>query len=299
MTDQFSIAQVEQATGIPKDLLRMWERRYGFPQPARDAQGDRVYVNAEIRKLDLMRRLMEQGKRPGKLVGMSVEALQQLYSQGMAKEADRLNELIPTLKGADFHAVREWLDTRLHSQGLRRFVCETLPQLNQIVGNAWEDGTLGVHEEHLYTEQVNNQLRTAIAALPAAPATSARALLTTTPGEQHGLGLLMVEAILRQEGFIVISLGTETPLEDIARAATTHQTEVVALSFSTAFVREQAHQCLLKLRDLLPPTLHLWAGGAAVHEEAPMQGVIIMRSLDDVITAARALNQSRPLPATR
>ena len=34
------ISVVERETGIPKDLLRMWERRYGFPQPGRDAQGD-------------------------------------------------------------------------------------------------------------------------------------------------------------------------------------------------------------------------------------------------------------------
>lgn len=41
--DGLPISVVERETGIPKDLLRMWERRYGFPEPARDAQGDRVY----------------------------------------------------------------------------------------------------------------------------------------------------------------------------------------------------------------------------------------------------------------
>ncbi len=36
-----SIAETERITGIRRDLLRMWERRYGFPAPMRDADGDR------------------------------------------------------------------------------------------------------------------------------------------------------------------------------------------------------------------------------------------------------------------
>ena len=36
-----SIATVERETGLSKDTLRMWERRYGFPRPARDDNGER------------------------------------------------------------------------------------------------------------------------------------------------------------------------------------------------------------------------------------------------------------------
>ena len=43
------IGAVERETGISKDLLRMWERRYGFPEPARDEQGDREQERAHRR----------------------------------------------------------------------------------------------------------------------------------------------------------------------------------------------------------------------------------------------------------
>ena len=49
------ISVVERETGIPKDLLRMWERRYGFPLPGRDAQGDRVYPRDQVDKLRTVR----------------------------------------------------------------------------------------------------------------------------------------------------------------------------------------------------------------------------------------------------
>ena len=38
-----SIAAVERDTGLSKDTLRVWERRYGFPQPGRDGFGERAY----------------------------------------------------------------------------------------------------------------------------------------------------------------------------------------------------------------------------------------------------------------
>ena len=56
-----SIAAVERDTGIGKDTLRVWERRYGFPQPLRDAFGERVYPAEQVEHLRLIKRLMDQG----------------------------------------------------------------------------------------------------------------------------------------------------------------------------------------------------------------------------------------------
>ena len=50
-TPSFNIGAVERETGLSKDLLRMWERRYGFPQPVRDPHGDRRYPIAQVEKL--------------------------------------------------------------------------------------------------------------------------------------------------------------------------------------------------------------------------------------------------------
>ena len=83
-------------------------------------------------------------------------------------------------------------------------------------------GELHVFEEHLYTELLKASLRTAINAFPRQMG-SPRVLLTTLPNEQHGLGLLMVEALLVPEGAQCVSLGPQTPLDDIRRAALAHQ----------------------------------------------------------------------------
>ena len=69
------IAAVERETGINKETLRVWERRYGFPTPWRDATGERLYPPEQVHKLRLVRRLMDAGHRPGRVVGAPVEGV--------------------------------------------------------------------------------------------------------------------------------------------------------------------------------------------------------------------------------
>lgn len=68
----YSIAAVERDTGLSKDTLRVWERRYGFPQPERDGAGDRVYPAGQVERLRTIRRLMDAGHRPGRIVGLEI-----------------------------------------------------------------------------------------------------------------------------------------------------------------------------------------------------------------------------------
>ena len=178
-------------------------------------------------------------------------------------------------------------------QGLQRFVLETMMPLNRAVGDAWMRGELQIFEEHLYTEQLQVALRTAINAFPR-QAGAPRVLLTTFPGEQHGLGLLMVEALLVPEGAQCISLGVQTPLEDIRRAALAHAADVVALSFSTVFPVRQAREGLATLRCQLPPAVTLWAGGEMTQRvRRTLPGVVLIPDLAGTLRGARQLARAQ------
>ena len=74
----YSIAAVERDTGLSKDTLRVWERRYGFPCPDRDAAGDRCYPANQVERLRTIRRLLDAGHRPGRIVGLAPQELQTL-----------------------------------------------------------------------------------------------------------------------------------------------------------------------------------------------------------------------------
>ena len=80
-----SIAAVERDTGLSKDTLRVWERRYGFPNPERDGSGERAYPLDQVERLRLVKRLLDVGHRPGRVVALEVEDLQRLVDASGAE----------------------------------------------------------------------------------------------------------------------------------------------------------------------------------------------------------------------
>ena len=286
------ISSVERETGLSKDVLRMWERRYGFPKPGRDDNGERQYSVGEVAKLRAIKRLMDIGMRPGKIVRSDIDALNALADRRSERRSDEAapafeRELVALLRAHDAAGLQNTIANQLMRQGLQRFVLETMAPLNRAVGDAWMRGELQIFEEHLYTEQLQVALRTAINAFPRQTGTP-RVLVTTVPGEQHGLGLLMVEALLVPEGAQCISLGLQTPLEDIRRAALAHKADIVALSFSTAFAVRQASEGLATLRRQLPQAVTLWAGGDMTRRvRRTLVGVVLIAELAGTLTALK------------
>jgi len=292
-TPHFNIAAVERDTGLSKDVLRMWERRYGFPTPERDGNGERSYPAEQVERLRLIKRLMDLGHRPGKLLAIPADELAELAPRRppsppppVAGSEDPA-ELLTLIKQHDAHGYQQAMQQRLARQGLQRFVQDTVAPLTHRVGEAWEDGSFEVFEEHLFTELTKRLLRQAIAALPGG-GSGPRILLTSVPDEPHVLGLLMVEALFSLEGAECIPLGTQMPLLEIGRAATAHRADIVALSFSVAFPQRQIPGLLQQLRLLLPASVELWAGGAGVQRVARQEGVRLLAGLDDALAALAA-----------
>jgi MerR family transcriptional regulator, light-induced transcriptional regulator len=311
-----SIAAVERDTGLSKDTLRVWERRYGFPSPQRDAIGERAYSLAEVEKLRLLKRLLDAGHRPGRIVQLPVAELQQITEQTVdqplrsvevALGSDDLRSHLALIRGHDPQGLRAALSHLLARFGVARFVVEVVGPLNAAVGDAWIRGQMEIFEEHMYTEVLQVVLRQAIAALPAAgtmkilpepPAEprlqQPRVLLTTLPGEPHGLALLMVEAMLALDGCHCVSLGVQTPLWDVVLAAQAFRSDIVALSFSGCTNPNQIVEGLSELRGKLSPHTQLWAGGSApALQRRSIDGVRAFSSLEELPAALLAFRLGR------
>lgn len=289
----FGISAAERDSGISKDTLRMWERRYGFPRPARDQFGERVYLPQDMEKLRLLKRLMDRGHRPGKLIGLGIGTLAEMAAAPVTAAPEpvthsNFDEFLRRLKDHDMHGLRNGLAQALMQQGLRAFVHDTVAPLNAAIGRGWESGTIQVFEEHLYTEQMQRILRGAIMNLPAQHQVP-KILLTTLPGEQHALGLLMAEAVLAVEGANCVSLGVEMPVPEIVQGALRHGAHVVGLSFSIAFPASAVTEGLSNLRSTLPPSIAIWAGGQGTrHVKRPITGVDLISELTTLVEFFKA-----------
>jgi DNA-binding transcriptional MerR regulator/methylmalonyl-CoA mutase cobalamin-binding subunit len=269
----FSISTVERDTGLSKDTLRIWQRRYGFPIPQRGAHGERLYPAGQVEKLQCMVRLLRAGHRPGQLAHKDIGALRAMVARGpagldSAREAPgqdtELESSMQALMQADRSALRRCLAHAQGRLGLACFVADLIAPLATRVGQAWADGKLHVFQEHIFSETVQAVLRQALLGLPE-PAADARprVLLTTLPGEPHGLGLLMAEAMFAIEGCACLGLGVQTPVADVAVAARSQAIDIVGLSFSGVLPARAVHRSLEELSVALGPGVALWVGGAA------------------------------------
>ncbi len=278
----YSISDVERETGITREILRIWERRYGFPTPHRDSRGDRQYCQKDVDALHQVRKLMDAGMRPGKILAGGVEGLRALHgnapTSGIHPERDALLQL---LKQHDAKRLDLWLRQQL-GDDLDQFVRMRASQYCQWVGESWFHGELEIFEEHLFSERLESLLRQAMSALQEANQPP-HVLLTTAAGELHGLGLLMTESLLRLAGCRLTSLGTNTPINDIIQAARRMPCDIVALSFSAAYPHAQVRTDLQRLRQGLPAHCQLWAGGQAVARLRLNQpGLHLIHSLDSL-----------------
>jgi methanogenic corrinoid protein MtbC1 len=307
-----SIASVERETGVGKDTLRVWERRYGFPTPGRDAFGERSYPQDQVDVLRVVKRLIDAGHRPGRLLRLPVAEILALSdaesvtpspsASGSARSArsaadapapgtlsQDLQPFLDMIRRHDAPSLRQALGNALARLGAERFVGELVAPLNVAVGEAWSRGRLEIYEEHSYTEEVQVVMRQALAQMPLPDAAARpRLLLSTFPGEPHGLGLLMVEIIARLEGCPCVSLGVQTPVLDLVRAAQAHGTDVVAISASGIQPAQQVIDALTELRARLPLLVSLWVGGAvAPLQRRPVAEVTLVPTLENLIAEIR------------
>ena len=299
-----SIAAVERETGLGKDTLRAWERRYGFPTPARDAFGERAYAMGQVEKLRIVKRLMDAGHRPGQLMPMPTDALHRLSADAArpaghgAAAMSGLLALLALLREHEIGRLRGQLRQALVRLGLSAFVTEVVAPLNTLVGDAWMRGQLEIFQEHRYTEIAQSILRAGIHSLPEADAPQRpRVLLSTLPGEPHGLGLLMAEALFAAEGGHCFALGVQTPVWDLVLASQAYRVDVVALSFTGCMNPNRVTEGLAELRGKLPSAVEVWAGGSApVLHRRPVPGVLALRSLLELPDAVQRWNAARDMP---
>ena len=285
MNTHLTIGVVEQDTGLTKDTLRIWERRYAFPQPIRDRNGERLYPRDQVDKLRLIKRLMDRGHRPGKIVSASMEQLHALGAEPSAviSPSGDVDAFLNLIRSHQADAIRAQLSHVLARRGLQNFIQETVVPLTAAVGNAWMDGRIAIYEEHLYSEILHGVLHNLITSIPS-QGDSPRILLTSLPQEMHGLGLLMTEAMLKVEGATCVALGTQTPPADIVNAARAHQVDIVALSFSASFPDSRAIEGLTQLRNALPGAMDIWAGGAgAARLRKAIDGVQIVENFEKML----------------
>ncbi len=141
------------------------------------------------------------------------------------------------------------------------------------LGARWERGEVGVIEEHVASEKLSRAIQRAVEAMPSSD-TDPRALLATAEGDDHTLGLSLVELCLRETGWKTIWSGRRTPTAALVELADAGGIDLLALSASAASTnaRELSEQAAALGRACRKAEIPLVIGGRGAWPEEPGYG---------------------------
>src|SRR6187200_1932056 len=75
---RYRIGTVARLAGLTTHVIRVWERRYGAPAPARSAAGTRLYSDRDVERLRLLKRAVDRGHAIGRIAALPSEELVRL-----------------------------------------------------------------------------------------------------------------------------------------------------------------------------------------------------------------------------
>jgi DNA-binding transcriptional MerR regulator len=230
---RYPIRAVVRFTGIPAATLRSWERRYGFPSPARNATSRRFYTGAD---LEAIRWLKAQAG-----LGLSIGQAVQWYRRGHAGgatpiESGRIEQMpdVPSAKVAgrdsdpaslvrqilgiatdyDERAIEDVLASAFGQYPPDSVLLEVMTPVLDEVGECWARGALPVTAEHFIANLFRRRLLNLLGQQPVL-ASAPSVVLACVAGEEHELGLLMLAVFLRWAGVQPLYLGASVPLADL------------------------------------------------------------------------------------
>jgi len=271
-----SIGDICSETGLSADVVRVWERRYGFPVPVRLPSGHRRYRQEDLHQLRLMAEAVAQGHRPSLVARTGEAALKRLL---IPKDNPRVERLFEAVTILDTDGMRGLLKTSIEQMGWKPFLQQVVAPLLDRVGMAWADGTIDIHHEHLVTEVLEDLLRQLRLDCRIQPGLGS-VLLSTLPGERHRLGLLMAALAYASQGIRTELLGVDLPVASIAQAARALKVDRVAVSLSIQSSGETTRRLLMDLKDRLPAGCRLLIGGQGAVRTRKVEGVERMSGLE-------------------
>ena len=144
---------------------------------------------------------------------------------------------IEALVDGDVHDVLALLFQERARRGSWTDVAAFLGELLVTVGERWASGDMTVAQEHLASSALQRGLALAAETIPL-PAGAPRCLLATAEGDDHTLGLSLLELCLREHGWKSESLGRATRRTDVTERIK-HGVDMVALSASAMMVERR------------------------------------------------------------
>jgi methanogenic corrinoid protein MtbC1/DNA-binding transcriptional MerR regulator len=270
-----------ELTGVQRNTLLAWERRYDFLEPRRAANGYRSYTERDLAMVRAVKAYVDRG------IAVSV-AVAQVVSEGHPSESfgdvstesrkgmhsALLEPLLVFDRVAAERVIRgsdglsyDYLMTELFAPVLRE------------LGAGWLEGRYSIAQEHFGSAFVRDQLIAVLLRLDSGSQNGRTVVCACAPGDQHELGLLMVAIRLAMRGWRITWLGARMPEHDLIEVLNQYPPDLVCISATFVESPNDVTSFAQRVRDQIPDSVEFILGGPAVPKGFDVPGVQVNGTL--------------------
>jgi methanogenic corrinoid protein MtbC1 len=228
-----------------------------------------------------MQQHLAEGMAAAEAAALAVrDAVDEEAARTALRPAAIRDELATALDAFDEPRAQAILDRLLALATVETLLAEVVVPYLQELGERWRRGDASVAQEHFASSVLRGRLLGLARGwgLGLGPV----AVLACLPGEQHDLGLIAFGLALRSQGWRIVYLGPDSPLDTVADVS--HQLEP-SLVVLNAVSRERVRPVLPQLRALTRRH-KLALGGAAAEDTLETDGILALTG-DPTAEAAR------------
>jgi len=219
----YSIAKLEQLSGIQSHTIRMWEQRYNALKPARTEGNTRLYDDADLKKLLNIVSLNQSGLKISKICSLSESDFESLLDEQLSVDATfskfdyYITQLVISGLSYDEYNFDKLLTSCINKWGILECYRNIIYPLLVRLGLMWRKDDICPAQEHFLTNILRRKIFSSIDKLPLLNKGKETWLLFLPEDEDHDIGLLFAHYLLRSNNRNVIFLGSKVPLPSIER----------------------------------------------------------------------------------
>lgn len=224
----YSIKDLEKISGIKAHTIRIWEQRYDLLTPMRSDTNIRSYDDDQAKKLLNVSTLVHSGLKISQISKLSpnqlaeqLEEVHQNQSEENNKYFPQIHSMIGATMNYDEEAFNKELNASTNLYGFEdTFENVVYPVLKRI-GLLWTKDQLNPAQEHFLSNLIKQKVYKAIDELPDAHTSSNHFVLFLAEWEDHEMGLLYGNYLLKKNGIKVTFLGPKVPVHNLIETINT------------------------------------------------------------------------------
>jgi DNA-binding transcriptional MerR regulator len=237
---KYNLGWVIRQTGLNADTIRVWEKRYGIPNPQRTAGNQRMYSDFDIMQLNWLHERTEEGIQISK-------AVQLWQEQELNQVGNQLAGIKPPANQDEMqHLQQQWVLACLamddqesisvldkafsiysHPLAARYVVFEGVKAIEKL----WMQGERSSHYLHYARQAASRKIFSLMGAYPAIAQNKGTLVLATVMEEEDPLRPVYLSYLARMTGWKTVNAGPQMIMDPLYQTMLqTHATALIMIA---------------------------------------------------------------------